>query len=234
MAKNIFKIIAIFIIGAIGGIFADQLLWPYLVEKPLFEKYQLEDRPIHLTETIIIQENTAIIEAVEKVEKAVIGVKTDLKTGKTITGSGLAITSDGLVVTLAELVPQGASFNFYTNGEKASYRVLKRDLSANLALVKIEKTGLPTVSFADTEGIKKGQKVFLSGTIFENNILHRTANEGTIKRYNGDTIYTNISDDLLGSSLFDVEGNVLGLNTVNRSGEIEAISIQIVKEFAGF
>ncbi len=234
MIKNIAKIIAIFIIGIVGGIFAEQILWPYLIEKPLFEKYELGDRPIFLTETILIQENTAIIEAIEKVEKSVIGIKTQLKTGKIIEGSGLAITSDGLIVTLAELVPQGATSTFYIDGKAATFKILKRDLKENLALIKAEKENLSTVSFADIGEIKRGQRVFLSGTVLEDKIPQKTANEGIIKRYNEDMIYTSIIDNLPGSSLFDIEGNVLGLNTVNKAGEVETISIEIIKQFAGF
>ncbi len=234
MIKNIAKIIAIFIIGLVGGIFSEQILWPYLIEKPLFEKYELGDRPIFLTETILIQENTALVEAIEKAEKSVIGIKTQLKTGKTIEGSGLTITSDGLIVTLAELVPQGATFTFYVDGELTSFKVLKRELKENLALIKVEKENLSTVSFANIGEIKRGQRVFLSGIVFENKIPQRTANQGIIKRYNKDMIYTSIIDNLPGSSLFDIEGNVLGLNTVNKAGEIETISIGTIKQFAGF
>lgn len=226
--QNIFKFFFIFVAGAIGGIFADQFLWPYFVEKPLFYEYQLEDRPVYLTKEIIIQENFAIVEAAAKVEKAIIGVKTQDREG-----NGLAVTSDGLVVTLAELVPQGERTEFYVDGSVVVGRILKRDLTKNLALAKIEKPGLPTVSFAEFSEAKRGQRVFLSGLVFINKLPERTVNEGIIKHYNQSTIYTNIESDILGSSLFDIEGNALGLNSVNKKGELETISIQTIKEFAG-
>ena len=71
MLKNIFKIIAIFILGTVGGIFADQILWPYFVERPLFYQYKLEKSPVYVTERkeVFIQENTALEEAIEKVGK---------------------------------------------------------------------------------------------------------------------------------------------------------------------
>ena len=109
--KTLLKILAIFILGIFGGIFADQILWPYFVEKPLFYQYRLEKNPIYVTEKkeIRIQENTALTDAIEKVEKAVIGVRTKTGSGKFLAGSGLILTSDGLVVTLADLVPQGSN-----------------------------------------------------------------------------------------------------------------------------
>ena len=81
MSKKLLIIIGVFIVGIVGGIFADQILWPYFVEKPLFYEYGLEKNPVYLTETkqIYIQENTALVDAIEKVEKTVIGIKTKTK-----------------------------------------------------------------------------------------------------------------------------------------------------------
>ena len=80
MSKNIFRIIVIFVIGMVGGIFANQILWPYFGESPFFYN-QLANFPVSIGETkeITIQENVALQEAVEKVEKAVVGVRTNLK-----------------------------------------------------------------------------------------------------------------------------------------------------------
>ena len=151
MSKNILKIIALFVIGAVGGIFADQILWPYFVERPLFYQYRLEQNPVYLTEIkeITLRENTAITEAIEKTEKAVVGIRTETAGGKILEGSGLIVTSDGLMVALAELVPQGSDFEFFIGSKKTSFQILKRDLKTNLALVKLADDNLSTVSFAD-------------------------------------------------------------------------------------
>ena len=242
MVKNIFKILAIFILGTIGGIFADQILWPYFVERPLLYQYQLEKNPVYVTERkeVFIRENVAIIKAVEKVEKAVAGVRTKTgtlaSTGKVLEGSGLIVTSDGLIVTLAELVPQGSAFSFFIDGKPATFQILKRDLKENLALVKIGETNLPTVSFANLEKIKLGERVFLVGAIFENEELLKIVNEGIIKSFNQDFIKTNIfeKDILRGSPLFNIEGEVLGLNTIDLEGKIITIPILKIKQFVGF
>lgn len=237
MLKNIFKIISIFIIGIVGGIFADQILWPYFIERPLFHQYRLEQSPVYVTERkeITIQENVAIINAIEKVEKVVVGVRTETKTEKILEGSGLIITSDGLMVTLAELVPQGSNFSFFIDGEKVNFQILKRDLKENLALVKIEEANLPTVSFANLEKLKLGERVFLVGVIFEKGEPSEIVNEGIVKSFDQDFIKTNIFEEniLKGSPLFDIEGNVLGLNTIDKEGKVIAIPISKIKSFAG-
>jgi len=254
--KNVLKIIGVFILGIGGGIFADQILWPYFIERPLFHQYRLEQNPIYLTERkeVTIQENVALKNAVEKVEKVVIGVKTITKEGKILEGSGLILTSDGLVATLAELIPQGSTFSFFVDGEKVGFQILKRDLKENLALVKIEKTNLPTVSFADLEKMKLGERVFLVGLIFENREITspglvveedksssspfaaaRVVNEGIVKSFSTERIKTNISEKntLKGSPLFDIEGKVLGINTIDSEGKIVTIPISKIKQFSG-
>jgi len=236
--KNIFKIIGIFILGIFGGIFGDQILWPYFVERPLFYQYRLEQSPVLVTERkeIIIKENVALKNAIGKVEKVVIGVKTETQKGKVLEGSGLIVTTDGLIVTLAELVPQGAKFSFFVEGEKVRYQILKRDLKENLALVKIEKTNLPTLSFADLEKLKLGERVFLVGAIFKKEKMEKMVNEGLVKYFDQDLIETNIleKNNLVGSVLFDIEGNILGINKIDPEGKIISLPVSKIRAFTGF
>ena len=239
--KWVLKVLAIFILGIFGGIFADQILWPYFIEKPLFYQYRLEQSPVYVTEKkeVTITENIALQNAIEKVEKTIIGVQTKTKTGKILAGSGLILTSDGLVVTLADLVPQGGNSSFFVDGETASFQILKRDLKENLALIKIEKTNLPTVGFANLEKLKLGERVFLVGVIFKNQkttLPGYVVNEGIVKSFDENSIETNIfeKNNLTGSPLFDIVGNILGLNIIDKEGKVSAIPIPKIKSFAGF
>ena len=233
MSKNILKIIGFFVVGMVGGIFADQIFWPYFIERPLFYEYGLEQSPVYVTEKkeVIIQENTALQNAVEKVYKTVVGVKTQTKAGEVLEGSGLIVTSDGLLVTLAELVPQGSEFAFFIDGKAVSYQILKRDLAENLALVKLGEAKLPTVVFADFNKLKLGERIFLVANLFES----VEVNEGIVKSFNKDSIETNIAEtnDIKGSPLFNIAGEVVGLNTFDSEGGVVAIPIPKIKEFIG-
>ena len=237
MSKNILKIVAVFIIGTVGGIFADQIFWPYFIEKPFFYEYRLEKNPVYLTESkeIIIQENTALVEAVEKAEKTVVAVRTKTKAGQVLQGSGLVVTSDGLMVTLAELVPQGSDFSFFIGNSPVLFQVLKRDLAENLALVKISDAVLTTTSFARLDKLKKGERVFLIGAVFEEGISVKSVNEGIVKSFDENLIRTSMLEDgsMAGSPLFNIEGDVLGINTIDSQGNVSAIPIAKIKKFIG-
>lgn len=228
MTKKIAKVIIIFLVGAVGGIFADQIICPYFWEQPAV-------RVIEKSETII-QENTALEEAVGKVEKTVISILTKTKSGKSLTGSGIIVSSDGLVITLAELLPQGGIFAFFIGDEAQKYQVLKRDLKNNLALVELEKRDLPTVGFADSNNLKLGEKVFLVGSFLDKTSFRKTVNEGIIRFISQDYFQTNILEKsaLIGSPLFDIKGELLGLSIIGIDGNVSAIPASKVRNFLGF
>lgn len=238
MRKDILKILAIFIIGMGGGIFADQILWPYFVERPLFYQYSLEKTPVSVIEIkeTVIQENLALRNAVEKVEKAVIAVRTETAGGKVIEGSGLIVSSDGLIVTLASLVPVGSKFSFFVEGRTVSYQIIKRDLQNDLALIKVEERNLFTLGFANLGRMKLGERVFLLGKVFEQEETKSVVNEGIVRSFDQSSIETNVFEkaSLSGSPLFDIEGNILGLNTIDREGRVVAIPNSLIRTFAGF
>jgi S1-C subfamily serine protease len=232
MLKNIFKILIIFIIGICGGIFADQIFWPYFIERPLFYQYRLEQSPIYLSQTkeIIIEENVALTEAIEKVKKVVVGIKA-IKGKKISEGSGFFLTSDGLIVTLADFFSEGSKFNLFWNEKKLEGKILKKDFKNNLALIKIEGSNFPTAKFADFEKIKMGERVFLLGMIFEKGSI---VNEGIIKTFDENFIETNIfeKENLKGSPLFNIKGEIIGLNIIDSEGKVKTLPISEIKKFS--
>ena len=236
MLVRILKILLIFLLGALGGVWAQTSLLPFLMDSPVLQREMI----VNPTKTIIVRENVVLTEAIEKVEKTVIGVRTETAAGKVLEGSGLALTSDGLVVILAELVPQGSDFYFYVDGKWPSYQILKRDPESNLALVKIGEKGLSTAGFANLEKIKLGERVFLLGMEFTPTTTDLLiapdmfVDEGSISSLSEQLIQTNIYEPrAAGAPLFDIMGNVVGLSAVDETGRVSAIPISIIRAFAG-
>jgi len=238
MIKGLSKIIFCFFFGVFGGIFADQIFWPYFVEKPLLYQYRLEKNPIYLTEKkeIHIEENTALVEAVSRAEKTIVAVRTKTPKNTYLTGSGLIITSDGLMAAPADLFPDNGNFIFYWGEKTPEFQILKKDKKQNLALVQLKGENFSTTGFANLEKLKLGQRVFLIGAVFKNSLPSKTVNEGIIKMIDNNFIYTNIleKNPLSGSVLFDIKGDILGLNMIDKEGEVKTIPISKIKAFAGF
>ena len=228
-------------VGMVGGIFSSQVLIPrFLGEGLLDSNYlaKITSGPVYLTEKrdVTIEENTALQESIEKVEESIVGVKTITSEGSTIYGSGLVLTTDGLVVTLSELVPRKGDFTFYIKDKAQAYQILKRDEKNNLALIKIDSNNLKPCGFAELSELKTGERAFLLGKVFLPEEIVTLANQGIIKYFTEDFIRTNILEKptLAGSSLFNIKGEFLGLNTIDLEGKVTAIPVSIVRTFAGF
>lgn len=238
--KKTLKYLFVLFIGATGGMLWQTVFLPYLSERPGFQEVwfikDFKERKVILytTEQKIIEENKALVEAMEKVEASVVGIQTTTTKEAQLEGAGLVITADGLVVTLADLVPRGSTSSFLVNGKRAKFEVLERNLEKNLALVRFREQGLPTCGFADWGKVTKGQRVFLIGVLFSEKGPHKAVNEGIIEYLDSEFIRTNIVEDekMKGSILFDIQGNVLGINTIGLDGEVLSIPISKIKDFA--
>lgn len=242
MLKNVLKVLTIFFIGALGGIWATQILWPYLVGRPFFYREGFEGGPVYIEEKkeVIIQENVALQNAVEKVKDMVVGVEAIAQNGETYSGNGFFVTADGLLITLNDLLPVGAKFYFWSRDRWLTYQILKRDVANNLALIKIEGNGFRVSSFGDYGKIKLGERIFAVAVKFSTSTstppVNLMVNEGIVKSLDENLIRSNISEETAfsGSPIFDIEGNVLGISLVKEKGEITAISIKKIREFLGF
>lgn len=237
--KVVIFICSVFLGGLISGLIFQIFVFPYLLANSYFSKFQFIKNfkegkiIINTKEQIIVAEETALEKSIAQVEKSVVGIQAKTSDG-TIYGSGLIVTSDGLIITLVDLAPAGANISVFYEGEKIKPQILKRDYKNNLALLKIEKTNLKTCGFCDGEQVRLGERVFLIGVI--PSTLEKSANEGIIKTLNEEVIRTNITEtgSLRGSPLFNIEGNLVGLNIIDSLGRVSAIPIQIIKTFAGF
>ena len=242
MKKRIFNIIFLFLVGIAGGIFANQILLPYLIEDSLLgissaNLAKITSGPVYLTENkkITVQENIALQESISKIENSIVGIRSALG-NEIIYGSGIVLTNDGLMVALSDIVPKGGEFIFYANGKAAGYRILKRDEKNKLILIKLEQDNLKSTGFADLSQVKIGERVFLFGVGFDSSGRFNLVNEGILRFIKKDSLGTNIFEEpgLSGSGLFNIKGELLGLNKINKDGRVEAIPVNIIKDFAGF
>ncbi len=237
MLKKLLKYLIFLFVGLLGGMLWQTVALPYLAEQPstndwwFVQNYRQGKVILYPKEEKIIEENEAIVEMIEQVEDSVFGVELE---GSKFTSSGLVLTNDGVAVTLAENIPTGSSASYWTKEESLEGEIQKRDLERNLLLIKLEEEGLKSAGFASLDDLKKGERVFLVGVEFHEGDPSWVVNEGVVKNFDQDFIYTNMreSDVLDGSVLFDIQGRVLGINSVGMEGEVISIPISKVREFA--
>ena len=241
--RKILSFVIVFSLGAAGGIWAQAFLLPYLASTSPFENWQFvsdwNSRVKIITDAreVVISKDEAIEEIVQKNENVVVGIRS-WQGNRAREGSGFIATSDGFIITLASIVPRGSQVMVYVrDGEEAiEAQILKRDSDQDLALLKIEKSGLQTAGFANSNDVRLGMSVLVLGKIFENGNLTTIANKGIVKADSNTSIRTNIFEKstLGGSPLFDIEGRVLGLNVIDGEGKVTAIPSSVLREFSGF
>jgi hypothetical protein len=66
--------------------------------------------------------------------------------------------------------------------------------------------------------------------------VQKIFNQGVVKTIEGNFIKTNIAEEemLRGSPLFNVKGEIIGINDIDDEGRIITLTIDEIRKFAGF
>ena len=150
-------------------------------------------------------------------------------------GSGFIVSADGLVMTNAHVI-DGADEVIVRLTDKREFkaRVVGADKRTDVAVLKIEASGLPTVRFGDVNRLRVGEWVIAIGSPFD---LDNTVTAGIVSAKARDTgemlpfIQTDvaINPGNSGGPLINLRGEVVGINSqiYSRSGGYMGISFAI-------
>ncbi|MGP7796353.1 Do family serine endopeptidase [Sphingomonas sp. CLY1604] len=143
-------------------------------------------------------------------------------------GSGFLISPDGYVVTNNHVIApgaEGATVNSITvtlsNNKEYTAKVIGKDQDSDLALLKIDAAGLPFVKWGDSSRARVGDWVLAIGEPFG---LGGTVTAGIISAINRVTGQGGAYDQFIqtdasinqgnsGGPMFDLNGNVIGVNS---------------------
>jgi serine protease Do len=150
-------------------------------------------------------------------------------------GSGFIVSADGFVMTNAHVV-EGADDVIVTLTDKREFkaRIIGSDRRTDVAVVKIDATGLPAVKLGDATRVRVGEWVMAIGSPFG---LENTVTAGIVSAKQRDTgdylpfIQTDvaINPGNSGGPLINMRGEVIGINSqiYSRSGGFQGISFAI-------
>lgn len=150
-------------------------------------------------------------------------------------GSGFILSSDGFIMTNAHVV-EGADEVLVTLTDKREFkaRIVGADKRTDVAVVKIQATGLPSVKVGDVSRLRVGEWVMAIGSPFG---LENTVTAGIVSAKQRDTgdylpfIQTDvaINPGNSGGPLINMRGEVVGINSqiYSRSGGFMGISFAI-------
>ena len=181
---------------------------------------------------------------------ATVGIATQITTNvwgqvasASASGSGFILTSDGYVVTNNHVVEGATSVTVKLyNGDEYDAEIIGADEMNDVALLKIDATGLQAVTIGDSDQLEVGEEVIAIGNPLGELTFTMTAGyiSALDREINTDGKPINmlqtdvaINSGNSGGALFDMNGNVIGITSAKYSGStssgasIEGISFAI-------
>lgn len=165
---------------------------------------------------------------------------------KGASGSGVIISRDGYIVTNHHVVADGnkISVSFSDNREIKAI-LIGSDPSTDLALLKVEASNLPFLSFGNSDSVRVGEWVLAVGNPFD---LESTVTAGIVSAKGRsidvldaqDKIESFIQTDAAvnpgnsGGALVNTRGELIGINTaiLTQSGQYEGYSFAVPANLA--
>ncbi len=182
------------------------------------------------TNTYTVTPAADFTSAVEKAIQAVVTIEVDLGAGRSAAGTGWIVDPNGHIVTNNHVVTgaQAISITLY-DGRQFTSKAVRADPAQDLAVVKIEASGLPTASTGDSSLLRMGQPVAAIGNALDMGIR---VTGGVVSRldvtvtYQGNnlTLYHNIETDAVlnpgnsGGILVNISGEVVGITNAALEG----------------
>lgn len=182
-------------------------------------------------------------EIFQKCSPSVVGIKSfDGKSSDSYSwGSGIVVSSDGYILTNTHVIDEGerATVQLY-DGTICAAKLVAADSQSDVAILKIEKTGLTPAVFASSKNIRTGDAVCAIGNplspdyslTMTSGIISATSREIS---YNGAVMKllqtdTSINEGNSGGPLFNNCGQVIGITNmkiVSSFSNIEGIGFAI-------
>lgn len=166
------------------------------------------------------------------------------------TGSGIIISEDGYIVTNNHVISTDSTSSYYQvteatgitvnlYGDEATYeaKVVGSDAYSDLAVLKIEKEGLPSAKIGNSDELVVGEFVMAIGnplgmqssvTTGIVSALNREITDDDGKTYTTIQTDTAINSGNSGGALVNSKGEIIGINTLKLSGSgIEGMGFAI-------
>jgi serine protease Do len=152
-------------------------------------------------------------------------------------GSGFIVAADGVILTNAHVVADADEVTVRLSDKRELVaKVLGSDRATDIAVLKIEATGLPTVKTGNPDGTRVGEWVVAIGAPYG---LDNTVTAGIVsakgRALPGDAAVSFIQTDAAvnpgnsGGPLFNLKGEVIGVNSqiFSRTGGFQGLAFAV-------
>lgn len=143
-------------------------------------------------------------------------------------GSGVIVTSDGTILTNNHVVDGATDIQVYlSDNRQFAAKLIGTDPKTDVAVIKINATGLPTLPIGDSSKMQVGDIVLAIGDPFG---IGKTATSGIVSATGRGNLGIENYEDFIqtdasinpgnsGGALINLHGSLIGINTAILSGE---------------
>lgn len=168
-------------------------------------------------------------------------------TEKTGLGSGVILTSDGYIITNYHVIEGSDRLLVSIDDEQYEASIVGSDPSSDLAVIKVEASGLTPIEIGSSEDVSVGEWVMAVGSPFgleksvSTGIVSALYRSTAMQSQSGITIYANliqtdaaINPGNSGGALVNSLGELIGINTLinSTSGSSAGIGFAIPVDYA--
>lgn len=194
-------------------------------------------------DAVVHVKNTAVKTIHNPLDEYFYGRSSGRKYKQVGTGSGVIISPDGYIITNNHVVAHATEIEITLNNKKMyKAKLIGTDETNDIALVKIEASDLPHITFADSDTVKIGEWVLAVGNPYN---LTSTVTAGIISAKGRDldgnnTIESYIQTDAAvnpgnsGGALVNTRGELVGINTAisSKTGSYVGYSFAVPSNIA--
>lgn len=163
-------------------------------------------------------------------------------------GSGVILSDDGYILTNYHVIEGADKLQVVASGGEYEAKIVGTDPSSDLAVIKIEASGLPAVEIGSSSDLVTGEWVMAVGSPFG---LEQSVSTGIVSAVSrsssslysseSEAIYTNmiqtdaaINPGNSGGALVDKNGKLIGINTLiaSTSGSSSGVGFAIPVDYA--
>ena len=140
-------------------------------------------------------------------------------------GSGFVYSADGLIATNTHVVEGAGRIYVTLNGDEQQYEaeVVATDSYSDLAILKIDKTGLKPVKFGSSSSLRLGDTVFVIGSPY-NGLFANSVSSGIVSGLNREMVLNSATQTFIqtdaavnpgnsGGPMFNANGELVGIIT---------------------
>lgn len=163
-------------------------------------------------------------------------------------GSGIILSEDGYILTNYHVIEDADQLKVTANSQEYEAKVVGTDESSDLAVLKIDASGLTAIEIGSSSDLKVGEWVMALGSPFgleqsvSTGIVSATSRTtSTLSSSESSAVYTNmiqtdaaINPGNSGGALVDSEGKLIGINTLiaSSSGTSSGVGFAIPVDYA--